>query len=131
MSQVLPIYLKKIKEYKEDPIFANTKLVLSLYDEISDVTFSDKMGEKILLPGIKSKDIATLNPANGINLAKLAIDYADGIILGSENISKEVEDYAKASNLPVLPYVEISSSDNAYIKEYNQFYDKILEGNAI
>mgnify|MGYP003298496063 CR=1 FL=1 len=131
MSHILPIYLKKIKEYKEDPIFANTKLVLSLYNEISDVTFSEKMGEKILLPGIKAKDLNTLNPANGINLAKLAVEWSDGVIYGSEQIDKEIDDFVKASKLPTLPYVEISTSNNAYIKEYNQFYDKILEGNAV
>lgn len=131
MSHILPIYLKKIKEYKEDPIFANTKLVLSLYDEVSDVTFSDNICEKILLPGIKAKDLNTLNPANGTNLAKLAIEYADGIIYGSKELCKEVDDAIKSSKLPTLPFVEISTSDNTYVKEYNQFYDKILEGNAI
>ncbi len=31
-----------------------------------------------------------LNPANGINLAKLAIQYANGVIMGSESLPEPV-----------------------------------------
>ena len=129
ISHILPLYLKKA--YKEDPIFTESKLILSLYDEISGEAFSPKMKSKIILPGIKSKDIEVLNPANGINLAKLAVQYADGIIYGSRELNRELEEFIQASKLPVLSFIEINTSDSAYINEYNQFYDKILEDNAI
>ena len=38
ISHLLPLYLKK--SYSEDPIFTESKLVLSLYNEIADQTFS-------------------------------------------------------------------------------------------
>lgn len=127
MSHVLPLYLKKA--YKEDPIFTDCKVVLSLYDEIADETFAPDMKGKMALPGIKGKDLDIVKEANGINLAKLAIQNADGIIYGSEKLNGEVEAFVEASKLPVLPFVD--QSDSAYIKEYNQFYDKILGENAI
>lgn len=129
ISHVLPLYLKKI--YKDDPIFTDSKLILSLYDEADSFTFADDMRSKIILPGIKNKDLDILSPANGTNLAKLAIQNADGVIMGSQNINEELASFVKASKLPVLPYVGISTSDSEYIKEYNQFYDTILENNAI
>ncbi len=129
ISHVLPLYLKKI--YKDDPIFTDSKLILSLYDEADSFTFADDMRSKIILPGIKNKDLDILSPANGTNLAKLAVQNADGIIMGSQNINEELASFVKASKLPVLPYVGISTSDSEYIKEYNQFYDTILENNAI
>ncbi len=129
ISHVLPLYLKKI--YKDDPIFTDSKLILSLYDEADSFTFADDMRSKIILPGIKNKDLDILSPANGTNLAKLAIQNADGIIMGSQNINEELASFIKASKLPVLPYVGINTSDSEYIKEYNQFYDTILENNAI
>lgn len=128
ISHVLPLYLKKV--YKEDPIFTDSKLVLSLYNEIAEDVFSKDMNTKIILPGIKNKDLEILNPANGINLAKLAIQNSDGIIYGCETIGKEIKNFVLASRLPVLPYVEINQAEPEYIKKYNQFYDKILE-NAI
>ncbi|MBQ5803335.1 MAG: glycogen/starch synthase [Bacteroidales bacterium] len=129
ISHVLPLYLKKI--YKDDPIFTDSKLILSLYDEADSFTFADDMRSKIILPGIKNKDLDILSPANGTNLAKLAVQNADGIIMGSQNINEELASFVKASKLPVLPYVGINTSDSEYIKEYNQFYDTILENNAI
>ena len=127
ISHILPIYLKKA--YKDDPIFTDCKVVLSLYDEIAEETFADDMGSKIILPGIKNKDLDILKPANGINLAKLAIQNSDGIIYGSNQVSPELDSFVTASKLPVLPYVDLSDSE--YIKEYNQFYDKILGEDAI
>ena len=129
ISHVLPLYLKKI--YKDDPIFTDSKLILSLYDEADSFTFADDMRSKIILPGIKNKDLDILSPANGTNLAKLAVQNADGIIMGSQNINEELASFVKASKLPVLPYVGINTSDSEYIKEYNQFYDTILENIAI
>ena len=129
ISHILPLYLKKA--YKDDPIFTDSKLILSLYDEADSFTFADDMRSKIILPGIKNKDLDILSPANGTNLAKLAVQNADGVIMGSQNINEELASFVKASKLPVLPYVGISTSDSEYIKEYNQFYDTILENNAI
>lgn len=129
ISHLLPLYLKKA--YKEDPIFTDSKLILSLYDEIGGESFSSGMRNKILLPGLKNKDLEVLETANGINLAKLAIQHADGIIYGSPELNPEVESFIRTSGLPVLPYTEINTADPAYIDRYNQFYDKILEDNAI
>ena len=127
ISHVLPIYLKKA--YKDDPIFTDCKVVLSLYDEIANETFADDMKAKMVLPGIKNKDLEVIKTANGINLAKLAIQNADGVIMGSPELCGELTDFVASSKLPVLPYVDLSGS--AYIKEYNDFYDKILGENAV
>ena len=89
ISNLLPIYLKKA--YKEDPIFAESKVVLSLYDEFATEEFSPKMKSKVILPGIRSRDLDLLNTPNGINLAKLAVQYSDGIILGSPSFNPELE----------------------------------------
>ena len=127
ISHVLPLYLKKA--YKDDPIFTDCKVVLSLYDEIVNETFAEDAKSKMILPGIKNKDLDIFQPANGINLAKLAIQNSDGIIYGSSTLSSELESFIEASKLPVLPYAD--QSDSEYIKEYNQFYDKILGEDAI
>ncbi len=129
ISHILPLYLKKA--YKDDPIFTESKLILSLYDEVANESFSDSMINKIVMPGVKKTDLSVLKEANGINLAKLAIQHSDGVIYGSENINPEIEEFVKKSKLPTLPYVEIDQTEQKYIQEYNLFYDKILEDNAI
>ena len=127
ISHILPLYLKKA--YKDDPIFTDCKVVLSLYNEIADETFAEDMCSKMILPGVKNKDVEVLKTANGINLAKLAIQNSDGIIYGNSELPAELDEFVSASKLPVLPFVE--QLDSEYIKEYNQFYDKILGEDAI
>lgn len=129
ISHILPLYLKKV--YKDDPIFADSKIILSLYNEADSYKFAEDMRSKILLPGIKNKDLDVLSEANGINLAKLAIQYSDGVIMASPEINEELVSFVGASKLPVLPYCEIEAEKSEYVKEYNKFYDTILENNAI
>lgn len=126
ISHVLPLYLKKA--YKDDPIFTDCKVVLSLYDEISQEKFAEDMKGKMIIPGVKNKDLDVIKETNGTNLAKLAVQYSDGVIMGSPQLCGELTDFVASSKLPVLPYADLS--DSAYIKEYNQFYDKILGENA-
>lgn len=128
ISHLIPILLRKC--YHEDPIFTNSKVIVSLYNEASDLEFNEKTRLKILSPGIKNKDLELLNPANGINLAKLAIQYANGVIMGSESLPEPVTEMIKSSSIPLLPYMEVSQQDTTYIQEYVQFYDQILGKNV-
>lgn len=125
ISHLVPLFLKKA--YKNDPIFTDAKVVVSLYDEYINETFDSEMKGKISMPGIKPKDMELLNEPNGINLAKLALQYSDGLIKGVESINPEVEEFAKAQGLPILEYVEQVQPSGEYIDRYNEFYDKILD----
>ena len=129
ISHLIPLFLKKA--YKNDPIFTESKIVLSLYNEIASETFKSDMNSKVIIPGIKKDDTKVLEEPNGINLAKLAIQYSDGIIYGSNQVDSNLVEFIESSKLPSLPYMEIDSNEKSYIKEYNLFYDKILENNAI
>ncbi len=124
ISHFVPIYIKKV--YMDDPIFADSKIVLSLYNEGIEQVFNDDTRSKVLVPGIKNRDMEVLNPANGINLAKLAIQYSDGVIMGEENIEKELNDAVTKCNLPALQFIDALSENSNYVGEYVQFYDKIL-----
>ena len=128
VSHVLPIYLKKA--YKDDPVFTDGKVILSLYNEYLDETFSPQIKEKITLPGIKSKDLELLSEPNGINLAKLAIQYADGVIEGVEDLNPTLKEYIEELKVPLLKHVKIETEDTGYIQQYNNFYDKILNINV-
>lgn len=124
LSHLLPLYLKKA--YKNDPIFSDSKIILSLYDEDPTFTLEQDFKSNILMPGVKNKDIDKLEQANGINLARLAIQYSDGIIYGSSNLHPEIEKAVADSALPVLPYKEIGLEEKEYVIEYNRFFDSII-----
>ena len=122
ISHILPIYLKKA--YIDDPIFSNSKVVLSIYDD-TPAEFPADFKDSIVFGNVTEKDLEILSEPTGINLAKLAADYSDGIIFGSAGIDPEIEKYFKESGLPVLPYKAESMEDKSYIEDYNSFYDSI------
>jgi hypothetical protein len=62
---------------------------------------------------------------DGINLAKLAASYSDGIIVGSDEVASEVTDFCKEAGLPVLPFSAEALKDGSYIDDYNNFYDNL------
>ena len=128
ISHILPIYLKKA--YSEDPIFADTKVVLTLYNEHLDQTFSQDIKEKILMNGVKAKDLDVLAEPNGINLAKLAIQYADGVIMGKESINSELVDYTTEKGLPTLPFEKFDQTNQECIQRYNIFYDQFIKNSG-
>ena len=124
ISHFLPVYLKKV--YHEDPIFTETKVVLSLYDDLPDARLSDNVADKVCFENLAREDVDNLAEPTGINLAKLAIRYADGIIAGAPEIDPQLTAYAGELHLPVLPYVPINKDDLAFVRAYNQFYDDLL-----
>ena len=125
ISHLIPLYLKKA--YKNDPIFSEAKVVVSLYNEFPDCSLASDMKSKVPVTGIKSKDIELLKTPTGTNLAKLAIQYADAVILGAEDVSEEITGYAVSRKLPVLDYTPIDHPEGTYIQKYNEFYDKLLD----
>ena len=123
ISQVIPPYLKKA--YKDDPIFSSSKVVLSLYDDTPQTSFGPDFASKIAFGGLGSEDVPLLEDPTGINLAKTAAQYADGVILGAPTVDEELVDWCKSLGLPVLPFDAKALEDGSYIDAYNAFYDQI------
>ena len=127
ISHILPLYLKKA--YDNDPIFTDSKIVLSLYDE-PNYNFKTDLAAKIPFADISAADVDEVKAPDGINLARLAIRYADGVIFGSEAVNGELKQYIAERKLPVLQSPAISLEDTGYIQEYNDFYEQILQANV-
>ena len=123
ISHLVPAYLKKV--YADDPIFSNSKIVLSLYDDTPVSAFSPDFSQKAAFGGLGSGDVPFLQDPNGINLAKTAAQYADGIILGSGSVDEEILDYCKSRNLPILPHDPEALETGRYIDDYCAFYDQL------
>ena len=123
ISHILPLYLKKA--YIDDPIFSNSKVVLSLYNDTPAVDFPAEFKEKVLFGGVTEKDVEVLGQPDGTNLAKLAASWSDGIIVGSEGVDAEVLEFCKESGLPMLDFNAEAFENGSYIEDYNSFYDNL------
>ena len=125
ISHVLPLYLKKA--YKDDPIFSNSKVVLSLFDDNLQEKLSPGFAQTILYGAIGPDDVSALSEnADGMELAKLAAQYSDGIILGSPDVNSALVNHVNTLGLPVLPCDEAALADGSYMDTYNAFYDNLL-----
>ena len=122
ISHLVPAYLKKA--YKDDPIFSSSKIVLSLYDDLPE-DFRPGFAAKAAFGGLTEEDLPFLKKPDGINLAKTAIQYADGIILGSAETDSKLLKHCKACKLPLLDFDAQALENGSYIDAYNAFYDMI------
>jgi len=125
LTHLLPLYLKK--GYHDDPLFTYTKVILSLYNDIDNEPFDKDMRTKALIPGVKNKDLDALSEPDTVQLAKLALQYSNGVIMGDPTIQPDIEEHLKTLSIPILPYIDPANPETSYISAYNQFYDQILE----
>ena len=117
---LVPLYIKKA--YNEDPLFANSKIIYSVYDDDFDKPMNKDFKDKILYENITKNDVNILKDPNYINLSKLAISMSDATIIGSEAINQELQSFIKDSDKPNLDF----KTEEEYIDAYSEFYDKIL-----
>ena len=121
-SALIPLYIKAI--YNEDPLFSNTKIIYNVTDTEFKGKLNPKIVDKLLFERkLSNHDLTLLKNPNYINLNKFAIDYSDAVIQGSQNINKNVMNYMKDSQLPLLSY---PGKEN-YEDEYSNFFNSLIE----
>ena len=120
MNAFVPLYIKKV--FSEDPIFADSKVIFSVYNTGFEGELDKNFGNKAILDGIDVEDITDLNGPTALEVYKYAAKWSDGIIKGSEKLDPELEEYINSLDKPILEY----QNEDSYIEEYNNFYDSVL-----
>ena len=120
ITSLIPLYLKKA--YQEDPLYANSKVIFSVYNDYFNNMLNKEFMNKVIMEGITKDDIRVLENPTYENLTRLALDMADAAIIGSKEINKNILRHIKSMNKPVLEY----KSEEEYIEAYSDFYDQIL-----
>lgn len=123
ISSLVPVYLKKV--FRGDPIFSNSKVVTSFYNEIMTETFPDTFSKTALLGDMEQEDLALPEHPAGINLAEIAARYSDGILFGVKRVDPEFEAFCRGLGVPILPFEENSLHDGRYVDEYDRFYEQL------
>lgn len=102
MASLLPLYLKEY--YNEEPLFAESKIVTTVYNKDFEGTLNKDLVQKIKFDEIDDKKLVNLKEPNHTNILKSAIDHSDAIVLGSESIDKELSDYIDKRDVLTLEY---------------------------
>ena len=117
MASLVPLYLKEY--YADEPLFADSKTVTSVYNKSFDGSLSTDICKKIASDGISEDSIKVLADPNYNNLLKVAVDFSDAVILASEEVPEDLQEYIATLQKPVLPYVSFQEFEEAYANFYN------------
>ena len=119
-TSLVPLYIKKA--YREDPLFADSKVVFSFYNNGFDESLDPSFSRKIVVDGVSEEHLSMVKNPGYENLASLAATYSDGLIQGSESLPAKVDEVLKKSGKPFLDY----ASEEKYVEEFSVFYDRII-----
>ncbi|MBE0661544.1 MAG: glycogen/starch synthase [Bacteroidales bacterium] len=120
LGSLVPLYVKTA--YRDNPVFSESKVVFSVYNDDFEEIISKDFPKKIKLPGISLKDLKHYKKPTYVSMIKAAIDFSDAVVMGHQQIHPEINQYIIESGKPVLSY--LSGPD--YIDVYNKFYDELL-----
>lgn len=125
LTSLLPLYIKKA--YHDNPLFSDTKVVFSIYDDDFEELMHKEFSNKIKLEGISARDLKHYKNPNYVNVIKAAIDFSDGVIIGSPKVNPELVRYMQETDKPYLDFQPL----DRYVEAYNDFYEEILVHNQV
>lgn len=126
MCSAIPLYVKTA--YQDEPSFANTKVVTSLFSEELHDSLGSNFKQSIEFRDVKSDILDKYNKDFGfMDLEKLAIDYSDGIVNAGKSVNPELVKYAEEKGLPIISNPD---NDEDICQIYEEFYDRIYEGKS-
>ncbi|WP_341653368.1 glycogen/starch synthase [Blattabacterium cuenoti] len=122
ISFLIPLYIKNF--YKNDPVYQNVKIIVSIYNKPFKGFLNKDIIRKIKFDGITSRKLKLLENPNYFNLIKLCMYFSDAIIKGDLFFTEEIENFIKVNKLLVLKYYPVEEIETVY----QQFYkETVLE----
>ena len=116
-SALVPMYIKKL--YNKDPMFSNTKIYYTVFDNPFKGDLNNSLSEKLLFEDLQDKDVEMIGNPTFDNLNKFAISYSDAVVQGSKKLSKNLLNFIKNNNIPVL----VKTDDDNFEEQCLSFYD--------
>jgi starch synthase len=126
MAAMIPVLIKV--KYKDDPLFADSKVVVSLYNDAFSPAMDVRLSEKLAMDGISIDNLSLIQTPDYTNLMKFAISFADGVVETEAGIKKELIDFAISAGKPLMTHREDA---NAFADACSEFYDEVLLGEAV
>ena len=118
-TSLVPMYIKKL--YADDPLFENTKVIYSVFNNGYKGKLSDNIIDKLLFEDLDESDLTGLKNLNVNTLNKFAISYADAVVQASEKINKNVLTNIQDSGKPFMEFPGEVEYENDYLNFYSHF----------
>jgi starch synthase len=125
MASFLPLYLKHF--YADDPIFVNSKVVLSVYDDKFDGELNPKMVDKMKMDGIPEAEAALFAKPSHNTIIQNGVNYADAVMQGAEELPQDVLDMLSGHSNSVVGFKEGTDLAEAC----NTVYEALIEETTV
>ena len=119
-AALLPFYVKRT-EYKNNPFFNDSKVVLSLFNDEFQGSLVESFLKKLKAEGGTAKDWKIYKEPTYLNLMKAAISYSDAVVVAQEGVNQELIDFAIASKKQVIEYAPFDEQK----EKINALYDSL------
>ncbi|MFI3318115.1 MAG: glycogen/starch synthase [Rikenellaceae bacterium] len=120
-SAIAPAYLKEV--FGDDPIFSSAKVVVTVDSYGFKSPLEAQFIEKIKGEEITGEAVDYLSDPTYENLYRFVLEYADGIVIGSETIDEKIMEAIRQSGKPTLEYQDPAAED--FFDNYNNFYGSL------
>lgn len=125
MTSLMPLYIKKI--YKDDPHFANTKVVYHMFEEGFNNNWDARLAEKLKFDGFSEEVTKDFGDTSFHNISSVISKYVDGLSVGCEDLSPELRAVFDAAECEKLDFVP----EENQIKATSDFLDKVIEAEVL
>lgn len=120
MTSLVPLYIKS--SYSKEPIFENSKVVFSVYNNEFKPALNSDFAKKALMEDIPEDYLALYNDSSFVGVNKAAMEMSDAIVQASEELHPDLDAHFQSIDKPKLGY----QSPEEYVDAYNSFYDEVL-----
>jgi starch synthase len=124
MTALIPLYLKT--HFKDDPMFRESKVVYTVYDNEYNHPLPANFAEKAKLEGVPAELLAAYAGDTFVGVSTGGGQLADAVTRGSQKVDDRLEAVLKADKWDIG--LELDADDEkSYVEYYNQLYQAILQ----
>ena len=120
ISCLIPLYVKKV--YMDNPLFAFSKVIYSVYNDAFQKDLNRSFATKLRSTNVPVKDATLYKGSNYLSTTKLAIDYSDAAVIAHEEVLPELKDYIYESGK-----LHMVHPQEDFVPDYIALYERILE----
>jgi len=113
--------------YADDPLFADAKVVFSIYGHEFSEKMDPRFWEKALYDNMTEADLELIKDPTYTNLCKLGAKYADAVVLASDDVNEEIRAYVATLDKPVLN----AQPEENLMSVFDEFYTEVMETNTV
>lgn len=121
MTSFLPLYIRT--QHADDPMFKNTKIVYTVYNNDFESELSGDYLDKVLVDGVGEEAVKGYGGNDYVGVVKGGIALSDIVTKGQEEVDATLEAFISSTHSKNI-YFDTNDQES-YVEGYNQLYADI------